>query len=183
MTAHSTVDGGWSIRAGRAEDADQIADLHTQGWRQGYRGLLPAYYLHSIDPEATRRRWADHFAAPSHLQLLVAVDAADRLLGFTSIGRCYDADCTDEWELWDLWVAAEHRSRGIGADLLTAARALLPPAVDLVVWVLAANRRGLDFYQRHGARDDHKARYSGQSQAVIIRDVRLRWPAADRQRD
>lgn len=173
----------WRIRPAEPGDADQIAALHTQGWQQGYRGLLPDYFLRTIDPAATRRRWADHFAAPAFLQLLVAVDAAEQVLGFTSIGRCYDADCVDEWELWDLWVAAEHRSRGIGADLLAAALSLVPSGPDVVVWVLGANTRGLSFYRRHGAIDDHKARYSGQSQVVIIRDVRLRWPAAIRHRD
>lgn len=156
-----------------------MARLHVQGWQQGYRGLLPDYYLATIDSEATRQRWIDHFEAPSYLQALVAVDSADddRVLGFTTVGRCHDPDCTDEWELWDLWVDAQHRSRGIGAELLAAARALVPVGRDVTVWVLAGNLRGLQFYQRHGAISDDKARYSGQEQSVIIRDVRLRWPA------
>lgn len=182
MTDHQTTEP-WRIRPAQRDDADRIAELHTQGWQQGYRGLLPDYYLHSIDPEATRQRWADHFAAPSFLRLLVAVDPSGRVLGFTSIGRCHDGDCTDEWEVWDLWVAAEHRGRGIGSELLAAALELAPAGRDVVVWVLAANRRGLDFYQRHGAVADHKARYTGQSQSVIIRDVRLRWRAALRRGD
>lgn len=168
------------IRPAQRSDADQIARLHTQGWRQGYKGLLPDYYLHSIDLEATRQRWLDHFDAPSYLQLLVCADAAGRLLGFTSIGRCHDADCTDEWELWDLWVDAEYRSRGIGAELLGAALQLAPAGRDVTVWVLGANQRGLDFYQRQGAVFDNRSRYTGQAQAVIIRDVRLRWSAHTR---
>lgn len=111
------------------------------------------------------------------MDVLVAVDDDDRVLGFTSIGTCFDDDRRPGGlEIWDLWVDREQRSRGIGASLIAAAHELATGERDITVWVLAANLRGLEFYRRTGAQWDNRVRKTTKPDGVVITDVRLRWP-------
>lgn len=64
------------------------------------------------------------------MDVLVAVDDDDRVLGFTSIGTCFDDDRRPGGlEIWDLWVDREQRSRGIGAVVITDVRLRWPRGV------------------------------------------------------
>lgn len=172
----------WQLRPATIDDADQIARLHVMGWKQGYRSLLPDAYLDAIDEQAGIDRWRHGLANPSELQILVACGSDGRPVGFTSIGYCFDDDADGRWELWDLWVDAELRSQGIGAQLVAAALALAPPGVDVTVWVLAANTRAQRFYESTGAVRDNRARRSV-DQGVEIRDLRWRWHRAASRKD
>lgn len=171
------AEAGWTLRMARAEDAAELGRLHTQGWQQGYRGLLPDHYLDSLDETEARDRWARTLAAPQGLRIVVAEhDSADGLLGFCSTGPCFDPDVTaGEWEVWDAWVDAGARGLGIGSELLRAVLGLAPAHVDVVVWVLANNIRGLRFYKRNSAGWDGLRRKTRRPGGVIIEDVRLRW--------
>lgn len=166
----------WQLRPATVDDASDLARLHTQGWKQGYRGMLPDAYLDAISESDAHRRWQHTLSSPSELQVLVACDQAGRPVGFTSMGFCFDDDCTDDrWELWDLWVDAAVRSQGIGAQLLAAALALAPTDRDVTVWVLDANTRAQRFYEANGAVRDNRVRTSGRNEGVVIRDLRWRW--------
>ena len=167
------------IRAATSDDAGTLAALHTEGWQQGYRGLLPDDYLDSLDVADAERSWASRLANPHGLQVLIAEDASGQALGFCSIGRCFDPDAAGAHEIWDAWVSPDARSHGVGGQLLAACLALAPEDSDVVVWVLAQNQRGRDFYTRHGAVDDGMRRSSERAGGLVITDVRLRWRRSD----
>ncbi len=47
-----------SIRVAHPDDADALAAAHIEGWRVGYRGLLPDEFLDAPDFAAQRlERW------------------------------------------------------------------------------------------------------------------------------
>lgn len=172
----------FEIRAATGADSSEMARLHTQGWQQGYRGLLPDSYLDALDEQTSARKWAQRLADPKGLEVRIACRPDGRGLGFCSIWRCFDPDATDAWEIWDAWVDAEVRGQGVGRRLLTACLKLAPANVDVVVWVLAANIRGRRFYQRAGAVDDGLLRRNRRRRPEdpVITDVRMRWRRAPR---
>ena len=49
---------GVTIRAATVADARAIAEVHVEGWRWGYRDLLPATVLDALDVDEREAWWA-----------------------------------------------------------------------------------------------------------------------------
>ena len=77
------------IREARPDDADACAAAHIEGWRTGYRGLLPDEFLDAAE-FATQRidrwrtwSWADGVVGA---QVFVA-EVRERVVGFAMCGQ------------------------------------------------------------------------------------------------
>jgi ribosomal protein S18 acetylase RimI-like enzyme len=131
-----------------------------QGWT--YLGEL------ANEPMFTLQDWeqtlADH--APPNL-LLVAVDAADSILGFAAVHPT-------EGEMFLLFVHPDHAGRGIGRRLLTEADAVLRAAGchEAVLFTHEQNDHALAVYQAAGYRPDGSVREST-FRGMTLREVRL----------
>jgi ribosomal protein S18 acetylase RimI-like enzyme len=143
-----------TIRPAVPADAESVAMIHHLGWTRTYRALLPDAYLDSLSYDACLARWSSALVDGTPLDILVA-DLDGRVVGFVTAGSSADPDATAAGEIWDLWVDATSRARGIGALLLAAALDLLAVRHRAaLVWVLEANSRGRAFYAREkGVRD------------------------------
>jgi GNAT superfamily N-acetyltransferase len=104
-------------------------------------------------------------AAPN--VLLVAVDEADAVVGFTAV---HPRDC----EMYLLFVHPAHAGRGVGRALLDAAHEALRPAGCRQVFLYAheENRRALAVYEAAGYRRDGSVRESD-FRGVHLREPRL----------
>lgn len=150
------------IRLARPEDAETIAALHVAAWRWAYRGLLPDATLDALDVVEKARQRRAALAKPGERRTWLVEDGGD-VRGFLTTGPPRDPDLADlagdggAWELFELYLAADHVGHGLGRVLLE--RALEDAgdvgAAELVLWVLAGNERGHRFYARAGfARDE-----------------------------
>ena len=151
-----------------------VAGIHHHGWTDSYRGLLPDAYLDELDADACRNRWVSALTDGTPLEILVA-ELDGRVVGFVAAGPSNDPDATVAGEIWDLWVAADARSRGVGSELLRVALDHLAerhPAA--LVWVLGGNARGRTFYSRAGAVHDGMARTTPVTGGTMT-DVRYLW--------
>lgn len=148
MTPSST-DDAISIRPASAADAETIAALHCESWRDAYRDVLdPAYLAGPI--EADRHTvWADRLARPCAAQrVLLAQTPEHAVAGFVCLYR----DSDPRWGslIDNLHVRPALRGRQIGERLLRAAVAELEPDQPIHLWVFEANAAGIRFYQRLG---------------------------------
>lgn len=140
------------LRNARKDDAERIARLHADSWRQSYRGILPDDFLDS-DLVANRLRiWSDRLARDRADQLVYLAEDGPELVGFI----CAFGDENQRWGSYidNLHVTSGSRGRGIGALLMGhAAEWLLMryPQSGVYLWVFEANARARRFYERLGA--------------------------------
>jgi GNAT superfamily N-acetyltransferase len=133
---------------------DALAAVHTRSWQEGYRGQMPDELLDSLEPARRAdmwRRWLERDG--DDLQVLIALDEQDRVVGFTASGPPRDDDVAETCgELYAIYVEPDRWSGGIGSELMAAAMTGLRDAGfdRAVLWVLESNHRTRRFYEHHG---------------------------------
>ncbi|OBH83795.1 acetyltransferase [Mycobacterium scrofulaceum] len=149
------------VRTAVPADAHEVARLHVRAWRSAYRGLIAPDYLDSLTPEAVADRYTFGRVGLRMPSTLVAVDGP-AIRGFATAGLCRDGELPNVGELMALYVDPAHVGAGVGALLLTAARARLRAVgvTEAALWVLDANTRARRFYERDGWRPDGACRTS-----------------------
>ncbi|MCS7268513.1 MAG: GNAT family N-acetyltransferase [Geminicoccaceae bacterium] len=136
------------IRRACATDAADLARIQVDSWRETYRGMLPDHYLRALSYADHERLWRRTLAAPS-ATFVAVLDG--RPVGLASGGRCRSFRGFSG-ELHLLYVLRAAQGRGIGRALFDAVHYALAVAgwPDMLVWVLAANRRARGFYEHLG---------------------------------
>lgn len=132
------------IRAASATDIVDIADFQTECWREAYAGLVPPDYLRRVTVADRTRRWAERLRAGT--RLIALAEQQGRVVGVVSWGRGTGAADGPALELKSLYVAAAHRSLGLGRALAEWAIGSEPAHL----WVFAANDRAMRFYASIG---------------------------------
>jgi GNAT superfamily N-acetyltransferase len=140
------------LRPARPEDAEAVARIWRDGWRDGHLGRVPDALVAARTPESFRSRAAERIA-----DTIVAVVDHD-VAGFVMV-------VGDEVE--QVYVSAEHRGSAVAGTLLARAERLVRAAGYRRAWlaVVAGNARARRFYERCGWSDeglfDHAAPVSG----------------------
>ena len=140
-----------SYREATPQDADILAQMHTQSWRHRYRGILLDAYLEK-EVEADRLRvWRERLGDPSTTQHIVIAMEGKAPAGFACIYAQHDP----QWGalLDNLHVLPAWQGRGIGRALMDkAARWVNGQAPDegLYLWVYEQNEGAISFYERAG---------------------------------
>jgi ribosomal protein S18 acetylase RimI-like enzyme len=145
-----------TYRSASAADAEAIASLHVASWRDAYRDFVPAAFLEAQDVAARTAYWREQLATPGVAVLLA--ESINGLAGFCACGPARDAHGANPpaWEIYNLHVSPQARSRGIGARLFAdaAERGALAGYKHLTLWVIAPNLAARRFYARHGMTPD-----------------------------
>ncbi len=130
-----------SLRPATVEDAEAIATIWCNGWRDGHLGHVPEALVAARTPESFRSRATQRIA-----NTVVAV-AGDEVLGFVMV-------VDDEVE--QVYVSADHRGTGVAELLLAEAERLVAIAGHRRAWlaVVAGNARARRFYERCGWADE-----------------------------
>jgi L-amino acid N-acyltransferase YncA len=133
------------IRDATREDAEAIADAYNQGIEDHVATLETQ--LRNADERA---EW---LAVRSHRHpVLVATDANGAVLGWGSLNPFNPRAVYDHVVDFSVYVAREHRGRGVGDALLRALeqRARRLGYHKLVLAAFPTNAPGMRLYQRHG---------------------------------
>jgi hypothetical protein len=88
------------IRAATLDDADEIAHVHVQVWRETYRGVMPDAFLAGLSVEQCAAMWKrviDESSGAPNLWVLENVDKA--IIGFGCIGTSRDERLGSEGEV------------------------------------------------------------------------------------
>ncbi|GAB5558797.1 MAG: GNAT family N-acetyltransferase [Synoicihabitans sp.] len=153
-----------TIRRAKIEDASSIAEIHVRSWQVGYRDILPAKLLSSLNPGEREEMWRERLEKDN--VVFVAERAESKLIGFPSVGAPRDEDMPGATELKAIYLDPRFYGTGAGTALWqTVERNLSTDQVYL--WVLADNPRGIAFYEKNGFCAD------GAKKTLAIGDQRL----------
>jgi len=166
---------GFAVRAGIPEDAEQIAAIFVETWRETYPGMLPDRVLVKMSDEAQSYYWARILAARRAREFVrVAVNAAGRLTGFGSAGPSR-GDVRSEGEIYTLYVRPDFQNRGVGRALICALLQGLRErgSYQAMLWVLAANPSRF-FYEAMGGK--RSVERSERLWGMDVAQIGYRWP-------
>lgn len=155
-----------SIQVRRAvePDADGIAHVHIQAWREAYSHLLPEETLASLQEKPRADRWRD-IIDDGVTDVWVALDG-EVIVGWATTSPGRDDDAPHPLELEGIYVLASHYGSGTGQSLLHASIAQR----HAYLWMAADNPRAGAFYRRNGFRHDGTTKteaLAGESVEVI----------------
>ena len=141
----------FEVRRATLADVDDVARIHVRAWQVGYRDLLPAEYLASLDPKERAARYTFSDPDPTKPDTFVALDGRRVICGFVTVGPAREG--TDgAGHLMALYVDPDQWQRGIGRRLIEHGRGELAARGyrDAVLWVLRGNERAHRFYVADG---------------------------------
>lgn len=146
------------VRVATIGDADAIAGAHIEGWRVGYRGLVPDVQLDSPEFTNTRReRWrAWTWQNQAGVELfVVAIDGEVAGFALTGPERVDHDDARPSparGEVYAFYLHPDAWGSGGALPLMRRCEQALRDAgyVDAVLWVLRDNRRARRFYEKAG---------------------------------
>ena len=146
-----------SVRPAAAADAERLADVHIQCWRETYSGMLSKAFLAAADREDRLALWRSLLDRTEPAEAWVACDDGI-VVGFAGVRRCpgpgspegHPPPLSGDLELWGLYLLASHQGFGLGRRLVEAA--LGGRAASL--WVAADNSRAIGFYRHFGFEPD-----------------------------
>lgn len=141
-----------NYREARRSDAERIAQLHAQSWRQTYRGMMSDAFLDGDVVSNRLQVWRERLAHDQAAQFVFLAEDAAGLAGFI----CAFGDEDARWGSYieNLHVAIDRKRMGIGSALMQAAAAWLRqrhPQAGVYLWVMEANAPARRFYERLGA--------------------------------
>jgi ribosomal protein S18 acetylase RimI-like enzyme len=162
------------IPAGPA-DAEALARVHVQSWRETYRGLLPDAYLARMSEVAHARRWRWSLSYPGENDVTLAAAGPNELVAYASGGPSRSGR-TPEGEIHTLYVLRAAQGEGVGRALVQgAARALAANGFSaLMISVLRDNRPARAFYEQLGGIAEPPREEPGP--AGVVFEVAYRWP-------
>jgi GNAT superfamily N-acetyltransferase len=141
------------FRRATEADAEAIASLHTESWRDAYRKILPDSYLDGPIADERANLWRFRFSSLGRDRFCVFLTetAAAELIGFA----CVLLDEDPQWGacLDNLHVLSGWKGRGVGRLLLgRAARWVMAtqPGWPIHLWVFEANAGARRFYDALG---------------------------------
>ena len=141
------------VRKARPADAEAVARIYVESWRDTYPLVLPARALRAMTIEGQSARWRNAISLAVREAVLVAEDERNRVLGMTSMGRARDTEIGYDAEVYTLYVDPLMTGRGVGRLLLAGAFAALAERghARCVIWAHSANPARF-FYEAMGGK-------------------------------
>lgn len=133
---------GYAMRRATVGDADGIAHVHIQVWRDTYTALVEPGELDELSVERRADRWRMNLDAGAEAWVAV-VDG--EIVGFAG-ATSHDEQAVRPRELECIYVLVEHHGSGIAQALLDAAIGDAPA----FLFVAQGNPRATRFYERNG---------------------------------
>ncbi|MEV4239812.1 MULTISPECIES: GNAT family N-acetyltransferase [unclassified Nocardia] len=129
------------LRLARPEDAESIAAIWYEGWRDAHLGNVPDELI------AVRPQESFGVRAAERIDDTVVAIIADQVAGFVM---------TLDDEVDQVYLSRHHRGTGIAASLLGAAEARIRAGGHSRAWlaVVPGNTRARAFYTRNGWVDE-----------------------------
>lgn len=133
-----------AIRTPNLDDVDRLARVHLTCWQQAYAGIVSQELLDSFTLAERAQAWTRILESTDNGRFVAEVDG--EIVGFSSSGPGHGDDPPRPFELYSIYVLAEHHGAGVGQSLIDAALGTAPA----FVWLATGNGRARSFYARNG---------------------------------
>ena len=133
------------------DDARAVAEIHVATWRDAYRGIVPTEHFVTKTVESREAMWRETIIKGTSQLYVAKKDSI--VVGWVSFGSSRDPGATKlDGEIWAIYVASAHWSSGVGKALWLKASSVLKGQgyKRISVWVLAENKRAIQFYHKAG---------------------------------
>jgi GNAT superfamily N-acetyltransferase len=142
-----------SVRRARPADADAVARIYVDAWRDTYPLVLPSRLLLGMTVEGQSARWRNAIALSAREAVYVAQDDKGHIRGMTSLGRARDGGLGYDAEVYTLYVNPAMTGQGVGRALLAGAFDALAGNghTRCMIWAHAGNPARF-FYEAMGGR-------------------------------
>jgi len=165
-----------NVRAAMPRDAEAIARVYVESWRDAYPGILPAKLLLTLTVPGQAARWKSAIAAKGREGVLVAEREGDGVIGMTSFGPARDAGLGFDSEIYTLYVHPLTTGEGVGRTLLAGGFDALARRghAGCIIWAHAKNPARF-FYEAMGGKlvAERDARLMG----MQVPEAAFGWPA------
>jgi GNAT superfamily N-acetyltransferase len=143
----------YKVRKARPADAEAVARIYVDAWRDTYPLILPKPLLLSMSVERQTVRWRNAITLSAREAVYVAENERGTVLGMASMGRARDLALGYDAEVYTLYVDPVMMGRGIGRALLRGAFQALGERGHLrcVIWAHAQNPARF-FYEAMGGK-------------------------------
>lgn len=140
----------FEVRPAIPEDAPGLVDVRIASWREAYQGIIPAWFLSSLDNGRTASvaRWTGYIKRGENRFIAGLADGGH--VGFAIAGHPRDEDAPAPIELYALYTRAVMWGSGLGGALMEAAIGQGPA----YLWTLEENTRAQAFYAKYGFAPD-----------------------------
>lgn len=140
------------LRQATLADAEAIAAVRVEAWRDGYKEIIPATYLAEMTIEESQQKWQRILEAmQANLdKICVYVAESDgHIVGFASANLLEHEKLGMQSELSSLYLRPAWQRSGIGRRLVDKLARTVQQmgAQSMLVWVFAENRIGRNFYE------------------------------------
>jgi ribosomal protein S18 acetylase RimI-like enzyme len=142
------------IREATVADAEAIAHVHVDSWRETYAGIVSADHLNSLSREKRAEAWGNMLQEEKSRRSVFVAEEAGVVKGFVNGGPARRADFGFAGELYALYTLKQIQGRGAGRRLFEKARnsLVLSGIMDMYLWVLKDNPT-LGFYRHMGGNE------------------------------
>ena len=140
------------VRDAEVGDADGIAQVHVDAWRETYSGVLADHYFSADVYERRREFWTRYLAMDPRPGRAVVAERDGSVVGFANAGAAHGPDVEKGYpsarplHLYTIYLLAAEHGRGLGQQLLDGAIGDEPAQL----WVMRGNARAIAFYERNG---------------------------------
>ena len=154
-----------TIREAAPQDAEAIARVHVDTWRDAYGGIVPDSILGALSYESRKRDWEKRIGVAETTVLVADVDG--EVAGFGACGPTRFPLDGYAGEIYALYVDPQSQGTGVGEKLFAALRERLRAAglERCTLWVFEDNVDGCSFYEKLGGRrlDQRSTEMAGQA--------------------
>ncbi|MBB5955973.1 ribosomal protein S18 acetylase RimI-like enzyme [Saccharothrix tamanrassetensis] len=150
----------WTVRAGRPDDAPEIARINVEAWQHSYRGIVDDPVLDRMLPESRLPAWARVLKLPAPSGVFVAVEESGRIGAYCAVDAVREEkDAHPDLQTGEMVaIYADPRYRGTGAGHKVHEAGVKHLVAQgfryAVLWVFQDNTKSREFYEAHGWRHD-----------------------------
>ena len=141
-----------SVRDAVGSDAENIARVHVDAWRETYSGVLADHHFTEDAFRGRKRLWEDYLSLTPRPGRLVVAERDGNLVGFANSGEARGPDVEHGFtparslHLFSIYLLTAAHGTGLGQSMIDAVLRDDPAQL----WVLRGNHRAIAFYERNG---------------------------------
>jgi ribosomal protein S18 acetylase RimI-like enzyme len=172
------------IRDAVAADAEGIARVHVQGWRESYKDFLRPEALAGLSVEERLRMWQEAFAKPDPQARTLVAEAGGEIAGFARGGPVRAENVAllgAETEIYAIYLLDKVKRQGIGRRLMQGVFDHLARQGfhSVGLWVLRDNLAARRFYESLGGTPGREQAFDLRGDNVVEVAYRFDLPPQD----